>query len=175
MTRTFRAALLCSGLLPGGWACARAPYQYQPPAATAVAAGPAGTAAAEAAPQLLFLSFRMRAAPRHLTLVSAVAVPGQALTLGEEEIGAAYLILTQLDANQQPCAAPLKVPHPLLRDLEYPADDGALRRRAVAVPEAEFFVRVVRQPRAVAVRVTEVAAAVPEPLALTLPLIISKP
>ena len=159
---------LCAG------ACARAPYQYQPPAAASVPPASAGQPA-QAGPQLMFLSFRMQAAPRQLELLKAVAVPGQ-VNAPEEEIGAAYLVLTQLDSRQQPCAAPLRVPHPLLRELEYPGEaGGTMARQAVALPEAEFFVRVARQPATVAVRLEEIAPSVAAPLTSILPLTFSKP
>ena len=170
MTNKFRLLLVGGGLLAGLGACARAPYQYQPPAA----ASPAGVS--EAGPQLLFLSFKMTAAPRRVELVRAATAAGQLNMPDDEETGTAYLTITQLDAQQKPCAAPVRVAHPLLRDMEYPAEaSGTLERHLVSLPEAEFFVRVARQPAAVAVRVEETAPGVPTPLSTIFSLTLSRP
>jgi len=168
MTPTCRAFWLLLGLLPGSWACARAPYHYQPLASTAAAGG----TLSEAAPQLLFLSFRMSTVPpgpRRLELLQAQAVPGEANALAEDVDGPAYLQLTQLDAAGRACGPPQRVPHPLRQSMEYPAEGstGRLERREVTLPEAEFFVRVARQPRATAVHLEEVGTATPAPVSAT--------
>lgn len=168
MTTLRQACWLLLGLLPGSWACARAPYQYQPSA-------PAASNTAAAAPQLLFLSFRMSAAavgPARVELLKAVAVAGETTALPEEVTAPSYLLITQLDAAGQPCGPPLRAPHPLLQQMEYPAEGstGRLERREVTLPEAEFFVRLARLPRAASVRVAEVRPTAATPASVTFPL-----
>ena len=165
-----RCLIWASTLLGGAAACAHAPYQYQPPAATTSVAPPSP------APQLLFLSFRMVApaqGARRIELIQAQAVPGQVPAAAlQEEVGPAYLLLTQLDGQGRACGTPLKVPHPLLRDAEAPTatDPNRLQRELVALPEAEFFVRLARQPQARSVRVAEQGAGLEAPIAVSFPL-----
>ena len=171
--RRLYALLGAGALLCGAAACARAPYQYQPPA---TAAGAASAAAPTAAPQLLFLSFRMVApaqGARRIELIQAQAVPGQVPAAAlQEAVGATYLLLTQLDGQGRPCGTPQPVPHPLLRDVEAPTatDPNRLQRQLVALPEAEFFVRLARHPQARSVRVAEQGAGLSAPVAVTFPL-----
>ena len=146
--------------------CQRAPYHYQPLPATP--SSPAAT------PQLLFLSFNMttEADGRHYLepLVMRV-VPGEANPLTEQDApGPSYLLLTQLDAAGQPCGPAHRVPHPLVRDVEAPAENGRLQRQQVTVPQAEFFVRLARQPGAMGVRLEEVGPAAPHPISVAFPL-----
>ncbi|MDO7877487.1 hypothetical protein Q5H93_22300 [Hymenobacter sp. ASUV-10] len=151
-------------------ACARAPYHYQAPAA-------ASPQSAAAGPQLLFLSFRVQTAPageHRFELLQARAVPGAVVgTAGSKSGGTASLLLTQLDAQGQPCGPATTVPHPLLRDTEAPSptDSSRFVRRQRRLREAEFFVRLARQPQARTVRVEEQGAifAVPVSVSFYLP------
>ena len=154
-------------------ACQRAPYRYQPLPAGATTA----SASAEAAPQLLFLSFRMSTDPAGTHRVEPLmvkAVAGQASTLADEEdpAGTSYLLLSQLDAANAPCGPARRVPHPLVQDVESPAASGtgAMQRHTIMRPEAEFFVRLARQPQARAVRLEEVSPAAVHPVSVTFPL-----
>ncbi|GAB3580654.1 hypothetical protein GCM10027345_22420 [Hymenobacter daeguensis] len=153
-------------------ACHRAPYRYQPlPAASA------STAGSEAAPQLLFLSFRMSTATNgthQLEPLMLKATPGQVSPLADDEdvSGPSYLLLTQLDAASAPCGPARKVAHPLVQDVEAPAapGTGAMQRHTVTLPQAEFFVRLARQPQARAVRLEEVGPDAVHPVSVTFPL-----
>lgn len=172
MTTCWPTGLLALALLLTAPACQRAPYRYQPlPTAAAATAG------SEAGPQLLFLSFRMSTAAtgaHQLEPLLLKATPGQTSPLGDDEeaSGASYLLLTQLDAASAPCGPARKVPHPLVQDVESPAaaGTGALERHTIALPQAEFFVRLARQPRARAVRLDEVGPAAAHPISVTFPL-----
>jgi len=168
MTTTLRAIILGLGLLPGTWACARANYQYQPLTTTAPAT---------AAPQLLFVSFLMSTrppGPRRIELLKATAVPGEAQAPAEDAAGPNYLLVTLLDAAGRPVGTAQRLPHPLLQQVEYPAEGsgGRLERREVALPEAEFFLRLALPAQAKAVRVQEVSPATPAPVLATFPLTI---
>jgi hypothetical protein len=152
-------------------ACQRAPYRYQPLPAVATTAG------SEATPQLLFLSFQMSTTAtgtHQLEPLMMKATPGQASPVADDEdvSGPSYLLLTQLDAANAACGPARKLPHPLVQDVESPAaaGTGAMQRHTITLPQAEFFVRLVRQPRARAVRVDEVSPAATRPLSVTFPL-----
>lgn len=162
------AGLFVLLLLPGAQGCQRAAYSYHPlPAATA-------QPAADATPQLLFMSFNMTTEATGAHRVEPLmvkTVPGQASPLAEEdETGPSYLLVSQLDAQNKPCGPARRLPHPLVQDVESPAASGALQRQLVLRPEAEFFVRLARQPQARAVRLEEVGPAAPKPLSVTFPL-----
>lgn len=150
-------------------ACQRAPYHYQPLSPTEPA-----TASSESSAQLLFLSFNMTTGPdgkHQLEPISLKSVPGQASPLAEEDVsGPSYLLLTQLDAQQQPCGPARRVPHPLVQDVESAAANGELRHQTSVQAQAEFFVRLARQPHARAVRLAEVGPAAPKPISIVLPL-----
>jgi hypothetical protein len=171
MTRCWPTPLIALALFLTTPACQRAPYRYQPlPAATAAAAG------SEAA-QLLFLSFRMSTTAtgtHQLEPLMIKATPGQTSPVADDEeaSGPSYLLFTQLDAANAPCGPARKVPHPLVQDVESPAAAGtsAMERHTITLPQAEFFVRVARQPRARAVRVDEVGPGATRPLSVTFPL-----
>lgn len=162
-------------LLPAAQACHRAAYRYQPPAAATAATGtPPG--AAETKPQLLFLSFNMSTEPggaHKVTTLGMKVVPGQLNAIAEEEApGPSYLLISQLDGAGKPCGPARRLPHPLVQDVEAPANPatGALTRQLVTVAQAEFFVRLARQPQAKAVRLEEVGPAAPKPVSVTFPL-----
>lgn len=156
-----------AGLVLGLAACTRAPYHYQVPAAAAT------TEPAAAAPQLLFLSLRMHTAPtgeRRLELLQARAVPGAVVApASPPSPAAASLLLTQLDARGQPCGAATTVPHPLLRNTEAPSptDSSGFVRRQRRLREAEFFVRLARQPQARSVRVAEQGSIFAAPISVS--------
>ncbi|GAA4354008.1 hypothetical protein GCM10023185_15190 [Hymenobacter saemangeumensis] len=166
-----RAVFLFLALLSGLGACARAPYQYQP-----LASSPATAPGSQAlAPQLLFVSFKMSSlppGPRRIELLKALAVAGEANAQPEDVAGPAYLLLTQLDAAGKPQGPGQRLPHPLQLHLEVPAEgsSGRLERHEATLPEAEFFVRLARQPQAVSIRVEEVNPAAPAPVSATFPL-----
>jgi hypothetical protein len=167
MTNQVRMSMLLLALLPGGWACGRAPYRYQAPAAATLTPATADS-------QLLFLSFRM-AAPatgiHQVELLRAQAVPGTLPADPAEEVGTSYLLISQLDAKRQPCGPALRLAHPLLLEVEAPsADQRTLQRQQALRPEAEFFVRLARQPQAQAVRVEEVGPLAPTPAIVVFPL-----
>lgn len=172
MTTGWQTPLFALLLLTIAPACQRAPYRYQPlPAATPTSAG------AEAAPQLLFLSFRMSTAAtgaHQLEPLMIKATPGQANPLADDEevSEASYLLLTQLDAANAPCGPAHKVAHPLVQNVESPADPGtgAMQRHTVTLPQAEFFVRLARQPKAQTVRLEEVGPAATHPISVAFPL-----
>ncbi|WP_208175297.1 hypothetical protein [Hymenobacter negativus] len=152
-------------------ACQRAPYRYQPlPDAAA-------TTSVGTTPQLLFLSFRMSTAAtgtHQLEPLMLKATPGQANPAADDEepSGTSYLLLSQLDAANAPCGPSRKLPHPLLQDVEAPAapGTGAMQRHTISLAQAEFFVRVARQPKARAVRLEEVGPAAISPISVTFPL-----
>jgi hypothetical protein len=149
----------------GAVACGRAPYHYQTPAAPAEPAG--------VAPQLLFLSFRIHTATtgeHRLELLQTRSVPGQVVAPPRPPgASAASLQLTQLDAQGQPCGPATTVPHPLLRDTEAPSptDSSGFVRRRRTLREADFFVRLVRQPQARSVRVAEQGSIFATPLSVS--------
>lgn len=172
MTTCWPTALFALALLTVAPACQRAPYRYQPLPAT-----PTTAAGTEAAPQLLFLSFRMSTATAGTHQVEPLmikATPGQASSLADDEevSGPSYLLFTQLDAANAPCGPARKVSHPLVQNVESPADlgTGAMQRHIITLPEAEFFVRLARQPQARAVRLEEVGPAAAHPISVTFPL-----
>ena len=172
MTTWWPAGFFALLLLAMAPACQRAPYHYQPlPAGTTASASP------EAGPQLLFLSFRMSTNPAGTHRVEPLllkAVPGQATPLADEEeaTGTSYLLLSQLDAANQPCGPARRLPHPLLQDVESPGEPGtgAMQRHTITLPQAEFFVRLARQPQSRTVRLEEVGPAAPHPVSVTFPL-----
>ena len=158
-------------LLTTAPACQRAAYHYQPlPVSAAASAG----ATAETGPQLLFLSFRMSATatgPHQVEplLVKAVAGQPNPAADDEEPTSASYVLIIQLDAAGQPCGPAKRVPHPLLQEVESPGapGTGTMQRHTISLPQAEFFVRLARQPRARAVRLEEVGPAAPQPVSVT--------
>lgn len=171
MTPLRPTGLFAIALLTGALSCQRAPYRYQPlPAATA---GPT----ADAAPQLLFLSFRMTtdaAGVHQVAPLLVQAVPGQANPVSDDDEDAtssSYLLISQLDAADQPCGSARRLPHPLVQNVEAPAASaGALQRQTVTLAQAEFFVRLARQPRAQKIRLVEVSPGTTTPLSATFPL-----
>jgi hypothetical protein len=172
MTKRYLASLFALMLLIGPAACQRATYHYQPLPAAASA-----DSASEATPQLLFLSFRMStdADGKHrVEPLMMKAVPGQTNAIAEDEevTGTSYIIISQLDAANQPCGPARRVPHPLLQDVEAPGEPGTgvMQRHLVALSQAEFFVRLARLPRAHAVRLEEAGPAAPHPISITFPL-----
>ncbi len=159
-------------LLLAAPACQRAPYRYQPLPASA----PAGPTA-EAGPQLLFLSFRLSGTgtgAHQVTPLLLKAVAGQPNPAADDEepTSTSYVLLSQLDAAGQPCGPARRVPHPLLQDVEAPGapGTGTMQRHTITLPEAEFFVRLPRQPRARTLRLEEVGPAAPHPVSVTFPL-----
>lgn len=172
MTTCWPLGLFALALLTTAPACQRAAYRYQPlPVATAA------TTDAEAGPQLLFLSFRMSTTSPGIHQVEPLllkATPGQASPVADDEdvSTSSYLLLTQLDAASAPCGPAKKVPHPLVQDVESPATEGtgAMQRHTITLPQAEFFVRMARQPKARAVRLEEVGPAAAHPISVIFPL-----
>ena len=133
--------------LPG---CAHRPAaRYQPPA----------TAAAEAAPQLLFLSCRLTAgtAGSRLEVLDAKAVAGALKSPVADADTPDFVRVSQLDRRGQPLAQ-TRVAHPLRRRVEYVGDDHrTFQRSEVVLPTAEFFVRLALRPAAATIRIEEVA------------------
>jgi hypothetical protein len=152
-------------------ACQRAAYHYQPlPAAPTTGPTAAG-------PQLLFLSFRMSTTATGAHQVEPLlvkAVPGQPNPAADDEepTSASYVLISQLDAAGQPCGPARRVPHPLQQDVEAPGapGTGTMQRHTITLPQAEFFVRLARQPQARAVRLEEAGPAAPQPISVTFPL-----
>ena len=142
--------LLSFALLFGQLGCAHRPTaRYQPPA----------TAAAEAAPQLLFLSCRLTAgAPStHLEVLNAKVVPGELRTPVADATTPNFVRVSQLDRQGQPLAQ-ARLEHPLRRSVEHVGDDQrTFQRSEVVLPTAEFFVRLSLRPAATTIRIEEVA------------------
>ncbi|WP_400192111.1 hypothetical protein [Hymenobacter sp. B81] len=135
-------------------ACQRpAAYRYlAPPATTSPAAAPATQ------PRLVFMAFRAAAAPGaavRFELLETTVVAGSLKADTPPPASAdTYLSVAQLDARGQVLHT-TSIDHPLRRDAELGAAGGELRRQAVTLPEAEFFVRLPLQAGAATVRLTE--------------------
>ncbi|MBD2721660.1 hypothetical protein [Hymenobacter armeniacus] len=139
----------CGLLLAGFLGCARRPAAaYQPVAAEA----------SVPAPQLLFLSCRLTAAPAgtQVQVLQAQAVPGDLKAPDPDADVPNNVRVSQLNGQGQPLAQ-VRVAHPLRRSVEHVADDQrTFQRSEVVVPTAELFVRLALRPTATAIRLEEV-------------------
>ncbi|MCC2548021.1 hypothetical protein LJY25_16350 [Hymenobacter sp. BT175] len=134
-------------------ACSRPAYSYQP----------LSTPATAEAPTVVFLIFRARSTgqgPLQVELLDTKTAAGALKQPLNQPLGPNYLEVSELDASRRVLAS-ARVEHPLLKDVEYQTEAGALARKAVQLPEAEFFVRLRREPGAAFLRVAEVRAQQP--------------
>ena len=144
-------------LLPfwGSTACQTTTYHYPAPASTRVPLSPPA--------RLVFPTFPLRSLPdssRQVVLVRTQVVAGSAKPTRSHPPGTTYVRVTQLDAQQRTLLGQV-LAHPLQREVEYLTPAGALTRRLVVVPEADFFVRMPLHAATTALRVEESRAGQP--------------
>jgi hypothetical protein len=121
-------------------------------------AAPPAAEAAMAKPEMVFLSFKAASdgtKPATISLLKSTVVTGTFKDHPEpESFAPAYLVVSQLNAAQQPISSAV-IEHPLLKSVEAFDDNQKPGRQTVSLQEAEFFVRMMLTPQTASIRVEE--------------------